>query len=223
VQVISGQPREVTHFFRLPIEENSPPPWEVFLKANPSLAEPMRLSPAQSAFLAGYLCHLLADWLWIKEIYAPVFGPDCSWSTFPHRLYLHNILRTYLDLRVLKRLPTGMGTCLEGVTPRSWLPFVGDAFLFEWRDFISHQLQPGAAVQTVEVFAQRQGISPVEFHRLLNSTERMEAEGFVRMPRQRLINYRRRLLDESIRLVYAYLEHDIAQEIGKNESNRSLA
>jgi hypothetical protein len=214
VQVISGQPREATHFFRLPVEDNTLPPWELIIRSYPSLAEPGRLPPGQSAFLAGYLCHLLADWLWVKEIYAPVFGPACAWDTFHRRLYLHNILRAYLDNQVLEKLPGGLDGCLEGVSPQGWLPFVPDTPLVKWRSFLSEQLHPGASAQTVEVFAGRQGISPHEFHSLLNSEDRLEAEVFARIPRQRLKAYRRQLLSESLCLVHSYLAHSLAGRAG---------
>jgi hypothetical protein len=205
VQVVSGQTRQATHFFSLPIEEAAPPPWELLLQAYPWLGDPARLAPDHAAFLAGYLCHLLADWRWIREIYAPVFGPECAWASFPQRLTLHNVLRAYLDRQVLAGLPDNSGLCLEGVDPQGWLPFVDDAPLRQWRDFISRQLHPGAAAQTVEVFAARGGISPQAFHSLLDSEERMEAEVFARLPRQRLLTYRQALLAESTRLLQGYL------------------
>src|SRR5690606_38082853 len=124
VQVVSGQPRPATHFFTLPIDESAAPPWKLMLRAYPSLARPGQLPPAQAAFLAGYLCHLLADWLWIKDLYAPTFGPQCAWSTFTHRLYLHNVLRAFLDRQALDSLPASSGFCLQGVSPQGWLPFV---------------------------------------------------------------------------------------------------
>ncbi len=211
VQVVSGQPRQATHFFGLPIDESAPPPWELILRTYPSLARPERLPADHATFLAGYLCHLLADWLWIKDIYAPVFGPDCAWGTFPQRLVLHNVLRAYLDRGVLESLPAGSGFCLDGVSPKGWLPFVDDRRLVEWRDYLSRQLHPGAAAETVEVFARRAGVSPGEFHSLLDSPERMQVEVFARMPLPRLVAYRRQVLAESARLLNEYLSRSGAR------------
>jgi hypothetical protein len=205
VQVISGQPRKDTHFFGLPIDETAPPPWELLLSTHFSLSNPHSLPPNHTAFLAGYLCHLLADWLWIRQIYSPVFGPECAWESFPQRLYLHNVLRAYLDRQVLASLPDGLGTCLEAISPQDWLPFVEDRHLRQWRDFLSGQLHPGAIIQTVEVFAQRAGISSADFHRLLNSPERMQAEVFNRMPLADLSAYRQEVFAWSIHLIHTYL------------------
>jgi hypothetical protein len=51
----------------------------------------------------------------------------------------------------------------------------------------------------------RQGISPSEFYRLLDSEEAMEREVFARIPRQALAHYRRVLVDENIELLQDYL------------------
>lgn len=205
VQVVSGQPREATHFFVLPCRPKAPRPWAYLLETHPSLAHPEQLPPAQAAFLAGYLCHLQADWLWVKDIFAPVFGPTCWWGTFRQRLYWHNVLRAYLDRRVLPELPAAMGVWLGQTSPDRWLPFVQDRFLCEWRDFLASQLDPGAAVQTVEVLAARQGITPVEFYGLLDSEDRLEREIFVHLPRQQLEVYRQRLLADNVHLLQDYL------------------
>lgn len=207
VQVVSGDDRQVTHFFSLPFQMGAQPAWEVFLASYPSLATPNSMPPAQAAFLAGYLCHLQADWLWIGQIFAPVFGPTCSWGTFQERLYLHNVLRSYIDSQILSALPADAGACLANVSSNRWLPFVEDKHIEEWRDYLSRQLQPGALARTVEVFAQRQGISPENFNRLLESEEQMDNEVFAHLPRSRIHEFTQMLLVENARLINAYFEN----------------
>ncbi len=205
VQVISNQPRQQTHFFSLPILEGDPPAWELILAENPTLADIDCLPPAQAAFLAGYLCHLQADWLWIKEIFAPVFGPRCSWGSFRERLYLHNVLRAYLDRQVLSSLAPDLPACLSVVTPGNWLPFVEDLHLIQWRDFISLQLLPGAGTQTVEVFASRMGSDVLEFQALVSSEQRMQREVFTHLPLEKVSQYRQHVLDENVHLLDSLL------------------
>lgn len=205
VQVVSGQPRQQTHYFNLPIQAGDPPAWELLLSEHPQLVDARQLPAAKAAFLAGYLCHLQADWLWVKEIFAPVFGPHCSWGTFRERLYLHNVLSAYLDVCILPGLRPGMDACLCQVEPEGWLPFVEDRHLIEWRDLLFPQLQPGASTYTVEVFSSRQGISAPEFHALLESEERMQQEVFAHLPLQQVQSYHQRVLDENTRLLSDYL------------------
>ena len=206
VQVVSRQERQATHFFNLPVRADAQPPWERLLKTHPSLAQPARIPAAQAAFIAGYLCHLQADWLWIVDIFAPVFGPDCRWETFSQRLYLHNVLRAYLDRQVTPALPADTAECLKGIRPDHWLPFVQDVHISSWRDYLAGQLEPGAAAETVEVFASRQGLSPTEFYQLIESEERMEQEVFIYLPRSKLKTYQQYLIESNLGLLQAYFD-----------------
>ena len=208
VQVVSGQERRATHFFTLPIHQGSKPAWEKIFEIYPNLAFAANLPPTQAAFLAGYLCHLQSDWIWIVDIFFPVFGPERKWGTFPQRLYLHNVLRAYLDLKVLPTLPAKTAKLLRQARPKQWLPFTNDAHLREWRDYITQQLEPGAAARTVEVFAARQGISPQDFYNMLVSEDRMDKEIFKRLPRRSLRAYRQVLLEANMELLHTYLSSD---------------
>ena len=205
VQTISGQGRAATHFFDLPIQPGDALPWEVMLARYPALGQAQQLDPAQAAFVAGYLCHLRADWDWVQQVFLPAFGPHATWGTFRQRLYYHNVLRAYLDQRLLPSLRGAMESCLGSVEPDGWLPFVASHHLRAWRDLLTPQFHPGAAERTVEVFATRQGIPSTEYYALLNSEERMQAEIFVHIPFQQIESYRQRLLAESTRLVESYL------------------
>ncbi len=136
----------------------------------------------------------------------PYFGKQCQWETLSRRIYLHNVLRIYLDQEILPTLSNGNMPLIRQVTPSNWLPFVPDHYLELWRDLLADQLQPGASVLSVEIFASRQGISPEEYYRLLSSEERIEAEIFTHLPRQNLQSYRFNLLDENLQLIHHYLQ-----------------
>jgi Zinc dependent phospholipase C len=214
VQVVSGQRREATHFFDLPIQPGDLPAWEGFLNVYPELTISNTLPGGQSAFLAGYLCHLQADWVWVKDIFSPVFGPHSDWGTFKQRLYYHNVLRAYLDWQILPGLPGNTGTNLSEVEPRGYLPFVKDQSLTEWRDLLARQLHPGATIQTVEVFSSRQGISAPEYYAVLASAERMQSEVFEHLPLERVDRYRAQVLKDNLRLLanaLAFRLHPIDQ------------
>jgi hypothetical protein len=195
VQVVSGQDRRATHFFDIPIQAGAEVPWSVMFHHHPELSS--SLPGEQAAFIAGYVCHLLADWRWVLEIFAPTFGPGARWENFGRRLYLHNVLRAYLDHQLLSQIDPQTASALKQVTSDNWLPFVQDRYLRQWRDLLYPQLYPGAAIATVEVFAARQQVEPEAYYQLLASEQRMEDEVFSRLPRQQLEAYRQRLLDES--------------------------
>jgi hypothetical protein len=205
VQVVSGQPREATHFFSLPIRPGDWLAWDRILSMYPKLAIASKLNEMQLAFVAGYLCHLQADWIWVKEIFTPIFGPKCSWGTFRQRLYYHNVLRAYLDLNIPGGLPNGMSARLSKVSPQTWLPFVKDRDLEAWRDVIVPQIQPGEAVRTVEVFSSRLGVSAHMFYDLLKSEDRMQREIFSHFSLAGVEDYKQRVLEENKSLLTNYL------------------
>lgn len=189
-----------THFFQVPIPPGQAPPWENMLVEFPQLRAVLQSDTAHSAFLAGYLCHLQADWLWVRQIYEPHFGPAAKRGEFRQRQYLHNVLRSYADDQILKNLNGTISASLAQAQPDRWLPFTADGVLLQWRDLLAAQFAPGARIQTVDVFAARQGIAPEKYYELLNSETEMDRQVFVYLPRQDLATYRQDLLAENLRL-----------------------
>lgn len=205
VQTVSGQERLATHFFRLPYGDEDAFPWDVLLAKNPQLADPSDLKRDQAAFVAGYLCHLQADWLWIMEIFLPVF--ECPrWAPFRRRMILHNVLRAYLDARTRTRLPDDMGEWLSSVQPEHWLPFVKDRHLLAWRDLVAVQFKPDATWLTVQVFAERQKVSPEVYYQLIESETRMDEAIFAHMPRSRMPAFEDLLIRANQRLISNWAE-----------------
>ncbi|MGQ0601344.1 MAG: hypothetical protein ACT4QE_06560 [Anaerolineales bacterium] len=203
VQTMSGQTREATHFFTVPLG-GSPPAWQTLLTRHPMLASPHRLPPAHAAFIAGYLAHLEFDQLWVRDIFEPVFGPTPQWGNFAERIYLHNALRAYWDAIDLAQLPAEMGLALGAAAPREWLPFVRDADLARWRDDVAVQLTPGMVVRTVDVFAQRMGVDVEAFARLVTSPDEMSQRVLNRVSLEQLSVYRDKALAQSMQILEAY-------------------
>jgi hypothetical protein len=205
VQVVSGQPREATHFSTLPPSDPRPS-HEIMFAAHPELARPGAMSPARAAFLAGYIAHLLLDEMWMQNIFHPTFGRGATWGRdLRERLLLHNVLRTHLDFEDLPRLGNGAGHTLQRTSPQGWLPFADDRYLIRWRDEIAGQLAPGAPIRTVEVFAGRMGIAPEEFEALL-APEVVAERIFCHIAPERLAAFRQEGLERSITLIRDYLK-----------------
>src|SRR5260221_1112199 len=135
VQTISGQSREATHFFTVPLR-GAPPAGLQMLASYPALAGRAALPAAQAAFLAGYLADLVFDQLWVRDIFEPFFGEEPAWGSFRERLYLHNVLRADWDAQDLRKLEPAVVDHLAAAQPRGWLPFVEDRHLSAWRDLI---------------------------------------------------------------------------------------
>lgn len=161
-QTICDIPRSVTHFYELPPgpDEKAYP---AMLETHPELADAEALSPDRATFVAAYAVHLMLDLLWFRQVLMPFFVEASDWGDFPHRHLVHNILLAYLDKAAFEALPEGAATTLAAAQPEQWLPFASDTDLVTWRDVLVDQLRPGAALQTIEIYAERLRMSPREF------------------------------------------------------------
>jgi hypothetical protein len=207
VQTLSGQTREATHFFPVPLD-GGPPATARLLVQHPALAQPRALPPPQAAFLAGYLAHLVLDERWVADIFEPVFGPDQPWGSFAERLYLHNVLRAHWDAADLARLTPATAGQLGAARPEGWLPFVHDQHLRAWRDLVAGQLGPGAA-RTVAVFAERMNADPRALAALLASPEEMQRRLFVHLAPGALDRYRVDAIAVAAQVLAAYWRGDL--------------
>lgn len=206
VQTISKQSRQETHFFKLPLESNPTLPWKALQKAYPTLAQSKQMNEAQTAFLAGYVCHIQADWLWVTKIFEPIFGERGNWGNNQYRQYIHNVLRAYMEQQVLHLLDSKISKLLTQAKPQHWMPFIRDTFLCQWRDFLAQQLAPGHKPKTVEVFAARQGISPRHFYKILDSEKRLKQDVFIHLPTLQLHCYRKALIKQNIEWLVQFLQ-----------------
>jgi hypothetical protein len=204
VQVVSLQPREVTHFFALP-PTNRRPAYTEMLAAHPRLAQPSSLPPAQAAFLTGYLSHLLLDEYWVRDIFFPIFGPQQTWGERRERLLLHNVLRAWLDRRNLPYVRDHIENFLRQAEPKDWLPFATDADLSRWRDLVADQFEPGAEIRTIEIFANRARIPDTEFLALLEPGV-MEERIFSQIALTELDRFYERALVYTLDLTVRYLD-----------------
>jgi len=203
VQTVSGQPREATHFFPVPLN-GAPAAARVLLDRHRGLSRPSALPPAQAAFLAGYLAHLVFDQLWVAQIFEPVFGPAQAWADFRERLYLHNVLRAHIDGQDLQQLLPGAAAQLKAAEPSAWLPFEADPHLRTWRVLVADQLGPGAG-RTVEVFAERSRVDPAAFAQLLSSPDELQSRVLSRLPPDTLPHYRASALKGAADTINTYL------------------
>lgn len=198
VQTLSGQSREATHFFPVPLLPGLPRADRVLFALYPTLQPVPILPPAQAAFIAGYVAHLVFDWLWVKEIFDPHFGIAQTWENFPRRIFAHNVLRAYWDWDDWLKLSAADGQAVLSAHPSAWLPFVSDQHLSAWATFVGNQLVSGQS-RTLEVFAGRMRLPERDLRQLLESPEAMQARVFCHVSLAGLHDYRAAALNESVR------------------------
>jgi hypothetical protein len=164
--------REDTHFYSY--DHGIPePPWRVMIQRNPVLLRPH--SPAQRAFVAGYVAHLTVDEVWSLDMLGPHFAGR-EWGPRPFRFLMLHILLIYMDERDYARLDPGHYDSLTRAHPVDWLPFMSDQTLAGWRDFIGQQIKPGGVSQTLEVFGSRIAKQPADLRAILDAPEIMQRD-----------------------------------------------
>lgn len=206
VQTVSGQLREATHFFVIPWKR-VPRPHKAMFELFPYLGFPRNLPIDQAAFIAGYICHLWLDVLWVRDIYLDNFGPNARWGAhLRERHVYHNILRAWCDQHDQSQLNGSIGKALASANPIDWLPFAADRYLVQWRNDLAAQFQPGASIRTVEVFAERGGVLPEKFHEVLDSPAEMERHIFAHASPEKIEQFYRDGYVQMAELVMAYFQ-----------------
>ena len=209
LQTIADIKRSATHFYRRMEAMTFDAP-AIMLARHPEIAAATTLSAEHAVFIAGYLAHLHFDILWFRGILYPYYWDVPGWTaTFEERVLSHNTLLTYLDTLALKGIPADSGTLLAQATPNNWLPFASDEAIIQWRDVLAEQLEPGADVQTVIIYAGRMKISPETFKQHLADPHWMQENVFEVVP----LEVVRKLLDDtvvqSIERIENYLQETI--------------
>jgi hypothetical protein len=176
--VLAGIGREVTHFYAYdrPMEDN---PWRVMVNQHPKLLSPQ--TPAQRAFVVGYVGHLSMDEIWSLHMLRPHFA-EREWASRGQRFLMLHILLIYMDERDLALLPDVLADDLNSVQPYNWLPFLSDEMLINWRDLIYRQIKPDGKSETLEIFGQRIHRTPEELRAILDSPEQMQADLWANIP-----------------------------------------
>jgi len=206
VQTVSGQLRAATHFFIIPWAQ-VPVPHNALFTLYPALRHTRSLPADHAAFLAGYICHLWLDVLWVRDIYLSGFGPHAHWgANLRERHLYHNILRTWCDLNDQQQLDGSIGPALAAANPIDWLPFTEDRYLLQWRDMLAEQFHPGATIRTVEVFAGRGGVAQEEFQRVLDSPADMEQHVFAHASHARIEKFYRDGYEQMAQLISEYFQ-----------------
>lgn len=137
IRAMTKKPRELTHFAPLSVAEVGTGTRTMF-QTHPELNEAM--TPASQAFLAGYICHLAADEIWITSVFRPNFDISVAETRLTDNAVEANIwdraMQLDMDRQTLPQLnadahPKELLACSDHDVS---MPFFEEGLLTEWKD-----------------------------------------------------------------------------------------
>jgi hypothetical protein len=133
IRVITRLDRSVTHFFDLRDFGDQDGVARMF-ETHPELATPSGLDAATTAFIAGYLTHLVLDETFINEVYRPSFGALSPLKEDAKANVLDRALQYEMDRRDRQdeTAMTEVRAAIEASMPVAGIPFIADEHLVQW-------------------------------------------------------------------------------------------
>jgi hypothetical protein len=93
-----------------------------------------------------------------------------NWGEDKHdRFFSLHLMLIHMDERDEARLTEHAVSTMRQATPDNWLPFMPDAVICEWRDFIADQIEGES--ETIDIFAGRIGAKPQQLARLAHTEQ----------------------------------------------------
>lgn len=200
-RIEAADSRAATHFYTYTVKTNEHP-WRVMLAQFPTLSHPQDAS--QRAFLAGYVAHLATDERWTLDMLDVHFAHGKWGESLRWRFYVLHFLLTYMDERDEKALLSDSALTLRQSHPHAWLPFMPDATLCSWRDYLAYQLETQS--ETLAVMGSRIGHTPSEMRPKLDSSEWMNGSLWQHLSPATLAQIEGQMYDFSVEQLIQYLE-----------------
>lgn len=211
-RLISGVDRDDTHFYNLDGDDSQDGVAEL-LRRYPELTQASRLNETTRAFVAGYFSHLIADELWIGDIYRPFFGRSSPWGADPLANIMDRALQFELDRkeRLNAANMTRIRDYLAAIDMHIQVGFLSMIHLEQWRDFVIGATLRDPGWEGFVRFAERyllaqQRVTPHQWELFLASPEVFWERSISHVPQERLETFRENSIVRSAEQLRQYLE-----------------
>jgi hypothetical protein len=209
IRVITRRDRETYHFASLDFELVGAG-MSGLLCANPHLASGAVEQARTKAFVAGYITHLIADEVWIVEMFRPYFGSAGVFGDEVVGMVMDRVAQLELDRRAWPAMERSLPKVGDGVEDVE-LGFIPSETLVEWRDWVVPFLAGGFSWDRLRFMARRvaggNGDHPA--HGVTDEFLRSVPEGKDRLyeivPEDRLAAFVQRAVDIQSQTVSDYL------------------
>ncbi|MSQ40323.1 MAG: hypothetical protein EXR55_01390 [Dehalococcoidia bacterium] len=209
IRIITRQPRDHTHFSALD-SKGVDVGVAAMLQSHPRLARSKDLSKATQAFIAGYITHLVADQVWIIDIYRPYFGNPQVYEDRAEGNVMDRALQLDIDRQDRHVWPKA-APLLEGVERAIEVEFITPEVLKEWRQWVqgyadrefTWERLHGLALRRQDPNDDAQARAMAD--RFLASVPEGLEQIYQRVSREKVAHFRKRAIAEFTRIIKEYL------------------
>ena len=213
IRIITRGRRDETHFVSLSNESIGAGAENMF-RAYPHLAQASRLPGPTTAFIAGYLSHLVSDETWIVHMYRPYFGEEGVFQDSVEGNIMDRALQLEMDQQAAR---AGRGVddvkyYLRDAASGIEVDFLSAERLVQWEEWLLSLPQSRFSWERLRFIVRRQYPDMDENTHIMRRVEQFIdslpeglQEIYARVPMEDLATYRERSIKEWSRIAGEYL------------------
>lgn len=209
VRAITRRSREEYHFARLDFESVGTGVAGLFA-SHPELSSAAAQPEPLVAFIAGYITHLVADEVWIVDMYRPFFGTRGVFDDGDVGNVMDRALQLELDRQSWEAAEATRAD-LEMTVGGLDIGFIPPETLRDWQKWVLGVFDGGFTWERLKFMARRisQGDEAHAVHGLVREFIEALPESLERLyevvPRRKLVDFQDRAVEELVRTVGDYL------------------
>ena len=216
IRIITRVKRDDTHFVQLDFQREGEGVEGLF-HLHPHLARAADLTEPTRAFIVGYASHLLADELWILDMYRPYFGNRDVFQDHLRGDLMDRALQLELDRR--EQLTLGGLETLHPLLAEAEadveVGFIPSSTMCEWRQWVEGALDWSFTWDRLRFMARRIGSrnnDPLEaqlnemVEEFLESVPQGLERIYQAIPRERVEAFRERSIEHLVKFAREYLK-----------------
>lgn len=210
VRAITRRSREEYHFAPLDFESVGTGVAGLF-GAHPELSSAAAQPEPLMAFIAGYITHLVADEVWIVDMYRPFFGNRGVFDDGDVGNVMDRALQLELD-RQSWEAAEGTRAELEVTVDALDIGFIPPETLRDWQGWVLTVFDRGFSWERLKFMARRisKGDEAHAVHGLVREFIEAVPESLEQLyevvPRRKLVDFQERAVEELVRTVGDYLQ-----------------
>ncbi len=212
IRIITKKGRQEYHFAPLDFQRLGDG-IEGLFHAKPHLSKSSSIPQATRVFVSGYLTHIIADEIWILQMYRPHFGNPSVFADSALGDLMDRALQLEMDNKARTRLSqmSEVRRLIEDARNTIDIDFISRESLSMWRNWLLMALHKEFNWERLRFMAKRMSTSPTEAAvkelslKFLASSSIGLQELYSRVPESRVSEYRKEAIRKSAKAVGDYL------------------